>query len=281
VEAIELTDERPTTRQQSAKALLFTILGEFVLPAGGDVWTSTLIAGCDSLDIGEKNARQAVSRLGEQGIIESARHGRRVRWSLTPSGRSLLESGAERIYTFGRSTVDWDGSWLLVHCPVAESQRSVRYSLRTQLRFLGFGELAPSLLISPQTQREPQLRRVLADLDADDGSSVLRSRAASHDEDLELVSRAWDVTALEGDYRSFIDDFDQRHPEAPADYFRHTVELVHHWRRFPFADPELPISLLPQPWAGSTATDTFHRCRDRWSAKASAWFDAQEASVDA
>ncbi len=50
-----------------AKALLLTVFGEFVLPSGGAVWTSSLIAAGEALGIGEKNARQAIARIGDQG----------------------------------------------------------------------------------------------------------------------------------------------------------------------------------------------------------------------
>ncbi len=276
VNVTDLADERLPAQHRGAKALLLTILGEFVLPTGGEVWTSTLVAGLGALDIGEKNARQAIARSGEEGLIEAGRHGRRVRWSLTDDGRALLESGAERIYSFGRSSVDWEGVWLVVHCPVSESQRPLRNRLRTRLGFLGFGELSASLLISPHVEREPELRRVLAEVAPDAESTVLRSETGSDDEDAVLVRRAWDLDALADGYRRFDAEVAKHEPAESVDAFRHTVELVHQWRRFPFVDPELPGHLLPQPWAGSVAAETFRSRRAAWAPEALAWFEAAE-----
>jgi len=271
-----VNDELPAQRG-GAKALLLTVLGEFVLPSGGAVWTSSLVAAADVLGIGEKNARQAIARIGEQGLIESGRHGRQVRWTLTEAGRELLESGAQRIYSFGTGEVEWRGEWLVAHCPVAESQRSLRTQLRTQLGFLGFGELSASLLVSPHVDREPQLRGVLRDLGLLDESVVLRSTTASIDDDADLARRAWDLDALAAAYSVFVRDQTARRTDSVAAAFGAVVELVHDWRRFPFVDPELPTELLPDGWAGATAAATFHARHAAWSPRAQHWFDGVES----
>ena len=272
----DVNEELPA-QPGGAKALLLTVLGEFVLPAGGAVWTSTLVAAAGALGIGEKNARQAIARIGDQQLIESTRHGRRVRWSLTDDGRQLLESGTERIYAFGITSVDWQGEWLVAHCPVAESQRSVRNHLRTSLAFLGFGELSASLLVSPHVDREPQLRQVLHELALTDESIVLRSTTGSEADDAALVERAWDLDALAASYAAFSETHEARQPAADEPSFRALIELVHDWRRYPFTDPELPTSLLPDPWAGAAAASTFHERHDRWAPAAQRWFGQIEA----
>ncbi|MEZ5226404.1 MAG: PaaX family transcriptional regulator C-terminal domain-containing protein [Acidimicrobiales bacterium] len=233
---------RLPAQRGGAKALVLTMLGEYVLPAGGEVWTATLVTAADALGIGEKNARQAVARIGDLGLIAGTRHGRAVRWSLTPDGRRLLESGARRIYGFGRNQADWDGRWLLAHCPVAESQRSVRTQLRKRLGFLGFGELAASLLVSPHVSREGELRIVLEELGIADESTVLLSTTGSNERDIDLVRRAWSLDEIEAGYRTFIDDRADEQPSDGPDHFRALIELVHDWRRFPFTDPELPAA---------------------------------------
>lgn len=267
-------DELPA-QPGGAKALLLTILGEFVLPAGGEAWTSTLVDAAAALDIGEKNARQAISRLGDQGVIVAGRHGRRVRWSLSPTGRELLEVGTERIYAFGRGGHGWSGAWLVAHSPVAEAQRSSRTQLRTRLGFLGFGELSASLLVSPHVDREPELRAVLDELGLTLDSTILRSTTGSPAEDAELVARSWDVQGLAVAYTAFVDEQSARDPRGEEASFRAVVELVHDWRRFPFIDPELPTELLPDPWAGATAAALFHDCHARWSPAARRWYDGR------
>ena len=112
-------DLRPR-RSESAKSVMLTVLGEFVLPGGGQAWTGTLVGALATLGYQDRNARQVLARLRDDGRIRSERVGRQTRWHLTAEGRSLLEAGAERIYRFGRRAQDWDGRWLLVQCSVPE-----------------------------------------------------------------------------------------------------------------------------------------------------------------
>ncbi len=263
-------------QRSGAKALLLTVLGEFVLPSGGAVWTSSLIAAGEALGLGEKNARQAIARIGDQGLIDSVRHGRQVRWSLTEEGRALLESGTRRIYGFGTSDVEWDGEWLLAHCPIPESQRALRNQLRNDLGFLGFGELSASLLISPHTDREAELREVLASLDLAGDCVVLRSRTGSAAEDAGLIERAWDLGGLANSYVDFCRVHESCTPHDEAGSFRSIVELVHDWRRFPFVDPELPTQLLPPQWSGAEAASLFQTQHAKLSAGAQQWFASHE-----
>lgn len=269
-----MNDDRLPAQRGGAKALLLTVLGEFVLPAGGSAWTSTLIDAAAALGIGEKNARQALSRIADDGLIESSRHGRQVRWTLTSAGRALLESGTERIYSFGRSAGradGWDGEWLVVHCPVVEERRAARNRLRTQLAFLGFGELSPNLFVSPHAGREVALRSILTELKVLSTATVLRSRTQGAAENTALASRAWDLDQLAADYLVFSERHGAVRPVDDAGSFTAVVELVHDWRRFPFVDPELPPELLPADWAGANAVDDFHELHDRWSPAARSW----------
>ena len=84
----------------SARGLLFTVLGEFVLPAGRPVWTASLIDLLAELDVAEKAARQAIMRTADSGWIAATRIGRETRWSLTEAGTRLLKEGTDRIYGF-------------------------------------------------------------------------------------------------------------------------------------------------------------------------------------
>src|SRR5688500_2296904 len=101
-------------RRASAKSLLTTILGEFVRPHTATLWTTTAVAALETLGVTERNARQALARSRDQGLIVPERRGRTVRWRLTDAATELLTAGAERIYSFGTRGVSWDGHWLVV-----------------------------------------------------------------------------------------------------------------------------------------------------------------------
>lgn len=266
-------------RKGGGKAILLTVLGEFVLPAGGGVWTSALIAAADALGIGERNARQALARIGDQGFIKGARHGRSVRWELTAEGRALLETGTKQIYDFGKTERAWGGEWLVAHCPVAESQRAIRNELRRDLGFLGFGELSASLLISPHPERETQLRAVLERLDLLGECTILRSETVDTLGDRQVADRAWNLDELAASYSRFKSTHDTAPPKSPQQAFVALVGLVHDWRRFPFTDPALPTSLLPDNWPGTVAASLFHKRHPVLASDAQDWFADKELSA--
>ena len=79
----------------SARGLLFTLLGEFVLTGGGTAWTSAVIAAFARLGIEEKATRQALMRTAAAGWLRAEKSGRRTRWHLTDAARRLLTDGAD------------------------------------------------------------------------------------------------------------------------------------------------------------------------------------------
>jgi phenylacetic acid degradation operon negative regulatory protein len=256
----------------SAKALLLTLLGEFVLPHGGGVWTQTLVEMLASLGVEEKNARQALARSAEDGLIASAREGRRVRWHLTQAGAELLTTGTRRIYGFLASEADWDGHWLVVLCPVPEEQRSKRHQLRSRLAFAGFGFLDSGVAITPHLEREAIANEVLKDLDLAGRAVVLRAEPGELTPTDDLLHQAWDLEALADRYRAFVRTFTARRPVTDIDHVRALSSLVDEWRRFPFVDPEIPDTLLPTHWPGRRAKALFDDRHTRWSPAANGWF---------
>lgn len=265
----------------SAKSMLTTVLGEFVLPGDGGVWTATLLEGMGALGFEARNIRQAVARLGDDGLVRSERHGRRARWCLTPGGTRLLQEGTERIYGFGARSEAWDGSWVVVLCPIPESRRAVRLHFRTRMAFAGYGFLGPTTALSPHLDREPAATAILRELDLAADATVFRARTGELSDDESLLARAWDLDALGTEYERFVDRFDSERPGSPVDAFASTVRLVDAWRRFPFVDPELPDGLVPDGWIGIRARELFEARRRAWFDAAHGWFAQREAAESA
>lgn len=282
--------------QTSARSLLLTVLGEFVLPAGEPVWTRALLDVLGALGVEAKSARQALARTAGEGLLTSDRDGRRVRWSLTPAGSELLSDGAARIYGFGRPTTGWDGRWLVLLASVPESRRRLRHRLRTRLAWAGLGSPAPGVWVSPDPGKEARVAAVLDELDlAGSGYSFVGHYGGIGRAD-DIVAQAWDLDVVERAYSEFLDEFGPHLDPASAascaaaatsapgaagpatddggDVLARQVRLVHAWRRFPFLDPELPAELLPERWAGSRAAELFTTLHERWDAPArAAWAD--------
>ncbi|WP_279537807.1 PaaX family transcriptional regulator [Amycolatopsis acidicola] len=265
----------------SARSLLMTVLGEYVLPRGRPVWTSTLVDVLAAFGVEEKSARQALARTAAEGWLVSERVGRRVRWSLTPPGRRLLTEGAERIYGFGRDSGEWDGKWLMLLVSVPETKRDLRHSLRTRLTWAGFGSPTPGVWISPDASRQDEAGTIVRDLGLDkEAMSFVAAYGTIGDEDA-MVAQAWDLSALEGRYEGFIDEFTGVHPACGDEALHAQAKLVHEWRRFPFLDPRLPARLLPHNWSGAQAAELFHRKHVEWRPAAQEHWDKLTGSAEA
>ena len=131
--SVPAMSRRHAAGAESARGLLFTVLGEFVLPGGGLAWTSAVISVLSRLGVEEKASRQALMRTAADGWLTSERVGRRTRWQLTGEAERLLAEGTERIYGFTGSAPEWDGRWLLVLARAPETDRPARHLLRTRL----------------------------------------------------------------------------------------------------------------------------------------------------
>lgn len=256
---------RHSAGAESARGLLFTVLGEFVLPAGGQVWTSTVIDVLGRLGIEEKATRQALMRTAGDGWLDSERVGRRTRWRLSAAASRLLTEGTERIFGFGADGAAWDGRWLLVIVRVPESERTARHRLRTRLAWAGLGSPSPGIWLSPHPDRLDEVRAVLGDAGVLGDTQLFLGNHAGGGELAQLVRQAWDLDAIRAGYDQFLDQFGAA---DVADPLAAVVDLVHSWRRFPFTDPLLPRELLPSPWSGDAAAHLFAARHELWARSA-------------
>lgn len=250
----------------SARGLLFTVLGEFVLPAGGTVWTSTVINVLARLGVEEKASRQALMRTAGDGWLAAERRGRRTCWRLTPAAEQLLTDGTRRIYGFRGVAPSWDGRVVLVLARVPETGRATRHLLRTRLGWAGFGSPAPGTWISPHTGRAAEAGELLATAGVGDARIFIAEHVGGADL-ASMVRQAWDLDAVEAGYQAFLAEFGGG---AGGEPLVRLVELVHAWRRFPAIDPALPRELLPPAWSGERAAARFGELHAKWTDSAKA-----------
>src|SRR6202161_3438194 len=161
----------------SARGLLLTLLGEFVLTGDGTAWTSAVLATFGRLGIEEKTTRQALMRTAAAGWLTAEKLGRRTRWRVTGAARQMLTDGAARIYSFTGPEPEWDGRWLLISARIAESDRRARHVVRTRLSWAGFGSLGPGLWISPHPAREAEVARGLRAAGVEDAHLFTAARS--------------------------------------------------------------------------------------------------------
>jgi phenylacetic acid degradation operon negative regulatory protein len=269
--AVAAADPAPTLSRRhaagapSARGLLFTLLGEFVLPEGGTAWTSAVLAVFVRLGVEEKTTRQALMRTAASGWLDAEKVGRRTRWRLTASAQKMLTEGADRIYSFTGPAESWDGRWLLVYVRIPESDRRARHVVRSRLSWAGFGSMGAGLWISPHPDREDEAVGVLREAGVAADAHVFVARRSGLADVRVMVAAAWDLRAIEEQYEEFLEEF---RATTPADALARQVELVHAWRRFPSIDPALPRELLPARWSGLEAARLFADRHQRWSVPA-------------
>ena len=276
MDAVEVDGPVVTRRQElgaaSARSLLLTVLGEFVLPEARPVWTATLIDLLADLGVAEKAARQAIMRTADSGWIEASRVGRETRWSLTAAGIRLLREGTDRIYGFAVDERPWDGRWLLLTIGVPENNRALRQRLRTRLGWTGLGSINPTTWVTPRVDREREACLVLEDLGLLTGSWSFVANAGGLGDERSLARAAWDLDAIERRYEDFLDLVGRPRPRTDRQALIAQVRLVQEWRRFPLLDPALPRELLPPRWSGNRAAEVFRERHAAWAPRArAAW----------
>lgn len=270
INAAATHDSGPTlTRRRelaapSARSLLLTVLGEYVLPRGEPVWTAALVRALGLLGTAEKACRQALARTAAEGWLTSSKHGRLARWELTDSGRRLLSDGARRIYSFGQDDGAWDGRWLVLLVTVPPAKRELRHRLKTRLAWAGFGALASGAWVCADTGRQAEASGILREFGLAATSMSFVARYGDIGTETAIVDQAWDLGAVERGYAEFIKTFGTLEPARADEVLVAQTMLVHEWRRFPLLDPRLPRDLLPDPWLGSEAASLFRACHGRW-----------------
>ena len=202
------------------------MLGEFVHPARRGCGPRPSLAALAALDVEEKSARQALTRTAAEGLLESARHGRRVLWELTPPAADLLEEGTRRIYGFMRDRHAWDGRWLVLSVAIPESQRQLRHRLRTRLTWLGLGLADPGAVGLPRRRQGAAVREVVARPRPRGPRLRLGRPGRRHGDERLLLAQAWDLDDVERRYLEFLDEFESREADGDTEAFVAQVQMI-------------------------------------------------------
>ncbi|HET6698493.1 MAG TPA: PaaX family transcriptional regulator C-terminal domain-containing protein [Nocardioidaceae bacterium] len=261
-----------------ARSALFDVYGDHLRARGGRAPVAALVRMVRPLGVTAPAVRTAISRMVRQGWLEPVRLEEGPGYALTARATARLDEAATRIYRTRAST--WDGAWdLLVLAPAGS--RSVRDRVRSQLAFLGYGQLSDSTWIGPT--RSPEVEELLA------GEQLEASRFEARDDDpAQRARRAWDLQTLAAAYdswhtraRGLVEDpavilgrgaLEAMGPDERA--FAVRSLLVHEWRLFLFTDPGLPAELLPERWPGHAAARFFAEQARRLAPAASRFVDA-------
>ena len=247
------------------RQLIVSLYGLYAREHGSWLSVAAVVRLMAALGVEEPAVRSSISRLKRRGLLDAQRVDGVAGYALTEVAQEILADGDARI--FGRRRAETSDGWLLVVFSVPESERDKRHQLRSQLTRLGFGTVAPGVWVAPGhlagEAADVLERRGL-------GAYVELFRGAHLGAERDQVGRWWDLDQLHARYAQFLDrqepvrrritDGGASPPEqAFADY----VRLLTDWRRLPYADPGLPLDLLPTDWNGARAADLFVELRAR------------------
>jgi phenylacetic acid degradation operon negative regulatory protein len=255
-----------------ARSALFDLYGDHLRPRGGRAPVAALVRLLSPLGIAPPAVRTAISRMVRQGWLNPVRSEAGAGYQLTVRAVHRLDEAAARIYRTGPPP--WSGTFDLILL-AADTPRGTAWARVTNaLAYLGYGSLSPHSWVAPRA--------------ADEAATILDEAGIAYERfearhlggagSAGLVRRAWDLDALAEDYRRFLAE--QRQPmllrgdEPDEVAYAARFRLVHAWRSFLFRDPQLPPSLLPDPWPGDDAAAFFDHHAARLRPAADRFVDA-------
>ena len=255
---------------------IVTIYGDVVVPRGGELALSSLLAICAALGIEGGVVRTALTRLAADGLIERRRVGRNSFHRLAPRMADEFARATERIYF--ATPQRWSGAWRLAILPAGGEGPE-----REALRLAGYGDIAPNVLIAPLgadgrpcSGREPLLRA---------GGPARRHRRTRRGPDARRARLA-PRSSAGGLTSAFLAAFAPL--EAALDSGAELGELealmiriraVDADRRIALKDPLLPGELLPPGWPGHEARRACAAIYRRVRGPSERWLDRHGASA--
>lgn len=240
-----------------ARSALFDLYGDHLPSRGSQAPVAAVVRLLGPVGIAAPAVRTAISRMVMQGWLEPVSIGGGRGYRTTDLANLRLDAARDRIYR--RTRTAWDGRWHLAFVDPPDA-RSARGRLKADLTFLGYAELSDQVWVSPVRRRE------LASVVERAGASARTARAVDFDPP---PTSAWDLDSLRAAYDEWLEgaatlvDSPDSAPRAGQDAdqaaFAARFHLVHEWRKFLFADPDLPDELLPEDWPGREAAALFTR----------------------
>lgn len=257
--------------------LILTVYGLYARQHDGWLPIAGMVRLMGEFGVNVQAVRSAIHRLKRRGLLIAERRGDAAGYALSEGARGLLAEGDVRIFGHPRGAVG-DG-WLLVVFSVPDTERAKRYQLRSTLTRLGFGTVSPGTWVAPRHLEAA----TVSSLDRSGLTAFTQIFAGPHvaGGDLaELVAAWWDLDGLQALYAEFLDRFGPvgkrwlDDPGTEARAFVDLVEMLTAWRRLPYADPGLPLALLPADWNGLRAEQLFADLCARLEAPAQRHVDA-------
>jgi phenylacetic acid degradation operon negative regulatory protein len=246
---------RPLRKVSPARQVL-TLFGDYWWRNDDPLPSAALVGAMGDLGMKEPAARATLARLVRLELLEQRREGRRTTHGLTSRGRAIIEDEARWLESFGVAPVVWDGAWSVVTFSIPESQRALRHTARSRLKFLGFGPLYDGVWISPSDVAALARAELLA-LGVPD---VTTMRAQLDVAGPGGPQRAWDLAGVGERYEVFRRELVASTAELTgAAALAERTGLMIQWQAFRGVDAGLPAALLPADWPREDVRARFGR----------------------
>jgi phenylacetic acid degradation operon negative regulatory protein len=263
---VAAVEETPALVGPQPRHFIVSLYGLYARQNDGWLSVASLIRLMADLGVDEQAVRSSTHRLKRRGLLDAEKVDGVAGYRLSAHALDVLAAGDARI--FGRRRATLADGWLLVVFSVPESERDKRHQLRSELSHLGFGTVAPGVWIAPG-HLEAEAVETVHDLEVDAYAQIFRGPHVAFGELREKVAQWWDLDALRALYAQFLDRYrplrerwtagiGEHGAQAFADY----VEMLTAWRRLPYADPGLPLELLPDDWNAVEAEQLFADLRE-------------------
>lgn len=264
----------------NTRSMIFTLYGDYIRHYGREIWIGSLIRLLEEFGHNAQSIRAAISRMHKQGWVESRKEGNKSYYFLNERGQKRIEEAAKRIFKL--QTNKWDGKWRMLVYSIPEEKRNIRDELRKELVWSGFGSLAYSCYISPNSLEE-QVSDMISKYDIEPYVDFFISAYDGPQTNQQLTERCWNLEEINQRYQEFIDAYSKRYvidrnkiekkEISDGECFVERTKLVHEYRKFLFVDPGLPEELLPKTWLGDHAAALFRDYYQVLATPASRFFE--------
>ena len=148
---------------------------------------------------------------------------------------------------------------------IPHDRRSVRRPFYSGLTWAGFGNPTPGLWLSPHIERAPEVRSLVDELELGEHTySFVGTVDLIGVRPEDIVSRGWDLDALEKYYARVLDVVASLRPASREETLFTHVQMINEWQQMPRIDPQLPEGLLPD-WIGRTVARRIESLRAQWA----------------
>lgn len=245
-------------------SMLFTIIGDYYHQFDMKVWVGSLITYLKQFQFNEGTIRVTLTRLSQQGLLDSIKVGQKSFYYVTPKGRKRITEGTSRVYHL--KDRKWDGQWRIVFYNFPESLREKRDQFRKELQWNGFACKENNVWISPHNSFS-RVIELIEEYEIQEYVDFFTARYDGPKNYRNIAHKAWNLEEIENAYKSFLNQFEKKYEEMYRLFVRDELKedqcfkeraiLVHEYRKFLFIDPRLPKEMLPSQWIGDEAWEFF------------------------